>query len=58
MPTKNSSVHELLVRLRAYFQDSHLTKKYANEEPPLRAELFNTDQLEQHGKFLARSHKV
>ena len=44
-------------RLRSYFQDSDLTKKYPNEEP-LRAELFNTEQLEQHGKYLAQTHKV
>ncbi len=31
--------------------------KYSNEEP-LRAELFNTDQLEQHGKYLAKTHVV
>ena len=58
MQVKNISVHEFLSRLRLYFQENDLTRKYANEEPPLRAELFNSDQLIQHGKFLAKSHQV
>jgi len=29
-----------------------------DEEPPLRAELFSADQMEQHGKALAASHKL
>jgi len=29
---------------------------YGAEEPPLRAELFSADQMEQHGKALAASH--
>ncbi len=58
MQVKNISVHEFLSRLRLYFQENDLTRKYANEEPPLRAELFNTDQLAQHGKYLAKTHQV
>ncbi|MDD2744862.1 MAG: cyclic beta 1-2 glucan synthetase, partial [Rhodocyclaceae bacterium] len=30
----------------------------ANEEPPLRSELFSTDQMAQHGKALAASHQL
>lgn len=29
-----------------------------DEEPPLRSELFSADQMEQHGKALAASHKL
>ena len=54
---KNVKVHELLGRLRSYLQESDLSRKYKNEEP-LRAELFNTDQLEQHGRYLAQTHKI
>ena len=27
-------------------------------EPPLRSELFSTDQMEQHGRYLAGSHAL
>jgi cyclic beta-1,2-glucan synthetase len=35
-----------------------LAQKYACIEPPLRAELFSAEQMEQHGKTLAGAHKV
>jgi hypothetical protein len=40
------------------FRRSGLTKKYTGDEPPLRAELFSADQMEQHGKTLAASHTL
>lgn len=58
MPGKNISVHELLSHLRFNFQETSPTSKYANELPPLRAELFNTIHMEQHGRSLAKIHKV
>ncbi len=33
-------------------------QKYGGNEPPLRSELFSNDQMEQHGKALAGSHRV
>ena len=33
-------------------------QKYGGDEPPLRSELFSNDQMEQHGKALAGSHRV
>ncbi|MEK6657875.1 MAG: hypothetical protein AABY58_10595, partial [Nitrospirota bacterium] len=30
----------------------------AGDEPPLRSELFSSDQMEQHGKTLAGLHKL
>ncbi len=57
MQVKNINVQELLGRLRLYFQENDLSRKYTNEEP-LRAELYNTDQLEQHAKYIAKAHKV
>ena len=33
-------------------------KKYANEKPPLRAELFSADQMEKYGKTLAAEHAL
>ena len=32
--------------------------RYIDEAPPLRAELFSADQMEQHGKALAGSHRL
>src|ERR1700761_6317538 len=59
MQVKNTTVHEFLSRLRLSFQENHdPTRKYANEPPPLRAELFNISQMEEHGRALAKKHKV
>src|SRR5438093_4292598 len=33
-------------------------RKYSGNEMPLRSELFSTDQMEEHGKTLAASHKL
>jgi len=35
-----------------------LAQKFAVTEPPLRAELFSSDQMKQHGKVLADSHQL
>ena len=58
MQVKSKTVHELLSHLRVYFIESDFTRKFANEELPLRSELFNADQLEHHGKYLAQTHKT
>ena len=42
----------------ARFSGNGAPHKYAGDEPPLRAELFSSDQMEQHGKTLAGSHRV
>lgn len=34
------------------------TRKPANDEPPLRADLFSAEQMEQHGKVLAGAHRL
>ncbi|MDP2158527.1 MAG: glucoamylase family protein, partial [Nitrospirota bacterium] len=44
--------------MRASFRRTDLAQKYAGDKPPLRAELFSRDQMEQHGKILAASHKL
>ena len=36
----------------------HSPHRYNLEEPPLRSELFNADQMEHHGKHLATIHQV
>jgi len=55
---KKLNVHELLSSLRLHFMENDLTRKYANEQPPFRAELFNIEQLERHGKYLANVHQI
>jgi cellobiose phosphorylase len=47
-----------LLFLRAWFGEDGLARKYAGDEPPLRAELFSSDQMKEHGKNLAASHKL
>jgi cyclic beta-1,2-glucan synthetase len=37
---------------------SNPVQKYASDEPPLRSELFSTDQMKQHGKILAGMHQL
>jgi cellobiose phosphorylase len=47
-----------LLHFRASFPENDLAEKYASGEPPLRSELFSTDQMEQHGKILAGLHQL
>src|SRR5947207_11396 len=37
---------------------SDLTQKYSGDERPLRSELFSADQMKEHGKSLAGSHRL
>ena len=49
---------ESLSTLWTSLRGNGLAQKYACVEPPLRAELFSADQMEQHGKTLADSHTL
>jgi len=44
--------------MKAHIGGSDLAQKYACDDPPLRAELFGADQMEQHGKILASIYQV
>ncbi|HWB24666.1 MAG TPA: glucoamylase family protein [Chitinophagaceae bacterium] len=57
MKVTTNTIDEFLTVLRAYFQKNS-TRKYADEKPPLRSELFTRGQLEQHAKFLAGVHEL
>ena len=48
------NLSHLLARLRGNGQ----IQKCADNEPPLRSELFSSDQMDQHGKTLAGLHKL
>ncbi|MBN2654938.1 MAG: cyclic beta 1-2 glucan synthetase [Nitrospirae bacterium] len=43
---------------RTSFRKADPAQRYAADKPPLRSELFSRDQMEQHGKALAASHKL
>lgn len=45
-------------RLMTWLHGSGLPRQSTDVEPPLRSELFSADQMAQHGKALAASHKL
>jgi cellobiose phosphorylase len=55
---KNNPIQEILSHLGISFPGQNLIKKYANEKPPIRSELFSEEQMEQFAKSLAKSHKL
>ncbi|MGA7578218.1 MAG: glucoamylase family protein [Desulfobaccales bacterium] len=58
MAVSSKSIREPLLRLRSRLLEGGLGRRYAGDEPPLRSELFSADQMEQHGKTLAGSHRL
>ena len=52
------TIFERLLEITARFGHADPLGKYADEEPPLRSELFSADQMEQHGKNLAAAHRL
>ncbi|MBC7387964.1 MAG: hypothetical protein H7329_02015, partial [Opitutaceae bacterium] len=57
MKVNSSTVFDLLLGLRAYFQRDSAILKFDNEEPFL-SELFSSSQLDDHAKAVANSHKL
>ncbi|MBS1932842.1 MAG: cyclic beta 1-2 glucan synthetase, partial [Bacteroidetes bacterium] len=55
---KNNPIQEILSHLRVSFPGQNLIKKYANEKPPIRSELFSEEQMQQYAKSLAKSHTL
>ena len=53
----DKSIHKSLLSMRSRIIDK-FPKKYTLDEPPLRAELLSRDQMREHGRALADSHKV
>ncbi len=58
MKKSSTSILKNLPHLRAGFRGKDLAQKCAVCEPPLRSELFSSDQMKQHGKTLAGLHKL
>ncbi len=52
------TLFERLLAITARFGRGDAFARYADEEPPLRSELFSADQMEQHGKNLAFAHRL
>ncbi len=53
----DKSIHKSLLSMKSRIIDK-FPKKYTLDEPPLRAELLSRDQMREHGRALADSHKV
>lgn len=51
-------IRRTLLHLMAHLRRNSLAHKYAGDEPPLRSELFSSDQMQQHAKTLAGSHTL
>ncbi len=58
MKVKSKAIDELFSPLRQYFQKDSFSREDVNEKPPLRSELFSTDQMDQHAIQLATAHVV
>jgi cyclic beta-1,2-glucan synthetase len=58
LQVNSRTIRESLIRWRARLRGNGLAQKFAAAEPPLRSELFSSDQMKEHGKALADSHKL
>lgn len=58
MKVKANVIDELLSPLSKYVQKDNFSRKEVDANPPLRAELFSTEQMEQHAQQLAAYHTV
>ncbi len=58
MKLSNRTILGNLPNILARVLGNHLGAKCAVHEPPLRSELFSSDQMEQHGKTLAGQHTL
>jgi cyclic beta-1,2-glucan synthetase len=56
MKKEHTIINNSLNRLKPHLWENNFSQKYTGEEFPLRSELYNTEQMEQYGKKLARSH--
>ena len=58
MQVSGRSVLKTLLHWGARFRGNGLSQELAGTEPPLRSDLFSSDQMKQHGKALADSHQL
>ncbi len=58
MKLDGKTIGQAILDSATSFVGADAAHKYGSGGPPLRSELFNADQLEQHGKTLANLHKL
>ncbi len=58
MKASSKTIRGTLLHWWARLRGNGLAQQYADDEPPLRSELLSADQMEQHGKTLAGTHKL
>ena len=58
MSVSREAIVEFWLRARSAMRGTRSVREDAAQELPLRSELFSADQMERHGRALARSHKV
>ena len=58
MKVSSKTIRGTLRHWWARLRGNGLAQQYADDEPPLRSELLSADQMEQHGKTLAGTHKL
>lgn len=58
MKVSSTIINESLIRIKTDLFRTGFSKKYTSGEPPLRSELFSSDQMELHGRKLAGIHSV
>jgi cyclic beta-1,2-glucan synthetase len=57
MKVTSNTLFDILSRLRVYFQGENVIRSYEKEDP-FRSELYNSEQMNNHGQVLARSHRL
>ncbi len=58
MKIDNISIDELLSPIKSYFQNDNITHQDVQDKPPLRSELFSTEQMDLHAQHLASIHSI
>jgi len=58
LPVSSRAIRRNLLHSWARLRGNDLAREFAGTEPPLRSELFSSDQMKQHGKALAESHTL
>jgi cyclic beta-1,2-glucan synthetase len=58
MKVRSTKFEELISPLKPIFQKDSFSHEDVKEKPPLRSELFTTEQLEQHAQQLANAHHI
>src|SRR5687767_6290381 len=58
MRVKSNTIDEILSPFLHHFQKDNFARKEVSEKPPLRSELFSTEQMEQHAQQIAALHHL